>query len=334
MKEALKLDYSEFMQLAQIQAEKKGISYIFEKEANFVETGYGRKAAENIFKRFAIITRYFNAVENVDTSVELFGEKLSMPILPSALSRLTDITDKPIHKIAAASKALSIMTFIGVSGEQLIGEIASIGVPTVKIMKPYRDFEKMKSMVLEANKHKITAIGVDIDLSFGKKSADRLFYQNDFSPKKADQIFELVKMAEMPFIIKGILSVEDAIIAKEIGCKAIIVTNHGNMTIDHLVQPIEVLPRIREAIDNEMKIIVEGGITRGSDIFKCLALGADAVCVGRMTWIGLIVNEVEGVVDIFNILNDELKRYMQSTGAKNLKGINSSMLFERNFIID
>lgn len=315
------------------KAEEKGISDIFEKEANFVETGYDRKVAENIFKLYGIVPKNFNAVEDVDTSVEFFGKRFTMPIFPAPLSRLTNITSKPILKIAMAAKELGIMTFMGISGEEQLKEVAAVGAPTVKIMKPYRDFEKMKSMVRAANEYGIFAIGVDLDLSFGKKAEEELFYTDAFSPKSADQIRQLVKMAEMPFILKGVLSVEDAKIAKEIGCSAISVTNHGNMTVDYLAQPIEVLLQIREAVGAEMKIIVDGGIRRGSDIFKCIALGADAVCVGRMAWMGLIADEVNGVVEIFKILNDELKRYMRVTGAKQLEDIEPSALIKRNFIL-
>ncbi|PKM88678.1 MAG: hypothetical protein CVU87_06895, partial [Firmicutes bacterium HGW-Firmicutes-12] len=305
----------------------------FTKETNQVETGYDRKVSEHIFKSFAVIPSYFDAVEEVDTTVDLFGHRLSFPIIPAPMSRLTNITDKPIVKLAQAAKTLGTLTTLGISSEEMLTEVADVGVPAIKIIKPYRDFEKMKSMVKAAQQNKMTAVGVDMDYSFGKKNGDQIFLAEAFSPKSTAQIRELVEMVEIPFVIKGSLSKKDALIAKEIGCSGLLITNHGNTTIDYAVQPLEVLPKIREAVGPEMKIIIDGGIRRGSDIFKCLALGADAVCIGRMAWMGLIVDEVNGVIEIFNILNDELKRYMCSTGATRLKDINPTMVMKRDYIL-
>lgn len=327
------MKYHEFIEKAYKKAAEKNIPEIFEKEANYVETGYDRIMAKQVFKQYGIIPRYFNAVENVDTTVEIFGQTFSMPIFPAALSRLTNITEKPIPKIAQAAKELQIMTQIGISDEELIKETAAVGAPLVKLMKPYRDFGKMKAIVELANECGLFAVGVDLDLSFGKKANDEIFFSDTFSPKSADQIHELIQMARIPFILKGVLSVEDAVIARDIGCSAIVVTNHGNMKVDYQVQPLEVLPEIREAVGPEIKIFAEGNISRGSDIYKCLALGADAVCVGKMAWMGLIAGEVQGVIDIFQILNEELRRYMQSTAAARLSDINSSALLKREFII-
>ena len=105
------------------------------------------------------------------------------------------------------------------------------------------------------------------------------------------------------------------------------------MLVDYLVQPLEVLPKIKEVVGEDMKILVNGGIERGSDIFKCLALGADAVTVGKMAWMGLFANEEKGVIDIFNILNQELKRYMGITGYKSIREINPAALLKRDFIL-
>jgi len=327
------MKYCEFIEETYKKAAEKGISDIFDKEANYVETGYDRIMTGQVFKQYGIIPRYFNAVEDVDTSVEIFGQKFPMPIFPAALSRLTNITEKPIQKIAQAAKELQIMTQLGISNDDLLREVAAVGAPLVKIMKPYRDFGKMKAEVELANECGLFAVGVDLDLSFGKKMNDDIFFNDTFSPKSADQIYQLIEMAQMPFILKGVLSVEDAIIARDIGCGAVVVTNHGNMKVDYQVQPVEVLPKIKEVLGKEMKIIAEGGISRGSDIYKCLALGADAVCVGKMAWMGLIANEVQGVVDIFRILNDELKRYMQSTATAKLSDIDGSALLKRDIII-
>lgn len=328
------MNYSEFIETVYRKAEEKEISDIFDKETNKVETGYDKKVSDEIFKMFAVIPSYFDAVEEVDTTIEIFGHKFSMPIFPSPLSRLTNITDRPIVKVAEAAKALNTLTFIGVSDEKMIADVAEVNVPAVKIVKPYRDFAKMKSMVKAALGNGMTAIGVDLDISFGKKNGDQVFLADAFSPKSTAQIRELVEMVgDTPFVIKGSLSQKDALKAKEIGCKGLMITNHGNITVDYSVQPIEVLSKIRETVGPEMKIIIDGGIRRGSDIFKCLALGADAVCVGKMTWMGLLANEANGVAEIFSILNDELKRYMRSTACKNLKNIDSSMVMKRDFIL-
>lgn len=101
------------------------------------------------------------------------------------------------------------------------------------------------------------------------------------SPKTTSELSELVKSTKLPFILKGIMTVEDAKKALDAGVSAIVVSNHGGRVLNHTPGTAEVLPEISKAVKGKMTILVDGGIRTGSDVLKCLALGADAVLIGR-----------------------------------------------------
>ncbi len=120
------------------------------------------------------------------------------------------------------------------------------------------------------------------------------------------------------FILKGIQSVDDAILAKELGASAIILSNHGGRQLDGSPAALDILPQVKKAIGSEMEILIDGGITRGSDVIKAIALGASAVLIGRSYLYGLAAGGEEGVSRVYEILEDEMKRVMQLIGCKSL----------------
>lgn len=138
---------------------------------------------------------------------------------------------------------------------------------------------------------------------------------------------KLLKRFGCPIILKGILHPGDAIKAFEFGVDAVIVSNHGGRNLDGSVVAAEMLPIIREAVGPHRKLLVDGGIRRGSDIFKAIALGANSVLVGRPYIWGLSTFGHEGVSRVVEILRTELEATMLLSGTKSLASINSSYLF-------
>jgi isopentenyl diphosphate isomerase/L-lactate dehydrogenase-like FMN-dependent dehydrogenase len=136
----------------------------------------------------------------------------------------------------------------------------------------------------------------------------------------------LRSLTSLPILLKGIVTAEDALLALEHGVSGIIVSNHGGRQLDGSVTAIEALPEIVEAVAGRCEVYMDSGIRRGTDILKALALGAQAVLIGRPILWGLAVDGASGVQRILEILHSELKRAMQLTGCPTIASINRSLV--------
>lgn len=127
-------------------------------------------------------------------------------------------------------------------------------------------------------------------------------------------------------IIKGILNTADVKQAMELGCDGIVVSNHGGRQLDSAVAPIEVLPEILEAVDKKMTVLVDSGFRRGTDIVKAIAMGADAVMIGRPTLYGLAAGGEAGVNHALEILTSEIDRVLGQMGCRSLDDLGPHLL--------
>ena len=144
--------------------------------------------------------------------------------------------------------------------------------------------------------------------------------------KTTGELARIVREAEIPFIVKGIMTVKGALKAKEAGAAAIVVSNHGGRVLDQCPSTAEVLEEITEAVDGSMKIFVDGGIRSGVDVFKALALGADAVLIGRPFVTAVYGAASEGVQVYTAKLISELEDAMAMCGAHSLEEITRDMV--------
>jgi L-lactate dehydrogenase (cytochrome) len=136
-----------------------------------------------------------------------------------------------------------------------------------------------------------------------------------------DDIAWMMEQWQGPFLIKGILSIDDAIKAAELGVHGIVISNHGGRQLDHVPAPMQVLPEIVEAVGGRCEIIVDSGFRRGTDIIKALALGAKACMIGRPYLYGLAAGGENGVTKALQILNEEFVRSMRLLGCASLSGL-------------
>ena len=132
--------------------------------------------------------------------------------------------------------------------------------------------------------------------------------------------------SKLPVLVKGILRPDDAVNCFKNGANGLIISNHGGRQLDTAVPTLKQILPIREAVGNDKLIIVDGGIRRGTDVLKCLALGADAVQLGRPILWGLGYDGQKGVELVLNLLHKELIESMVLTGCKNLKEIDSDLI--------
>ncbi|MGA2129112.1 MAG: alpha-hydroxy acid oxidase, partial [Xanthobacteraceae bacterium] len=141
-----------------------------------------------------------------------------------------------------------------------------------------------------------------------------------------EQIKRLRDLVKVKLVLKGILAFEDAKLAADAGVDAIIVSNHGGRVEDGAGSTIEVLPEIVEAVDGRMPVLVDSGFRRGTDVVKALALGAQAVCIGRPYLWGLGAFGQAGVERVLDILRAETRVAMQQLGAPSLKDLVPAMV--------
>jgi len=160
------------------------------------------------------------------------------------------------------------------------------------------------------------------------RSTGRNIYSGLRSPKATWKDLEWLRsIVPVPLSIKGVLDPADAMRAVEHGCDAVIVSNHGGRSVDTVPAAIDALPRIVERIGGRVPVLMDGGIRRGTDVFKALALGASAVMIGRPYLYGLAVDGAAGVARVVEILRTELEMTMGFTGCQNISQITRERLW-------
>ena len=141
---------------------------------------------------------------------------------------------------------------------------------------------------------------------------------------------EIKKETNLPFILKGIMTPEDALFAVESGADAIVVSNHGGRVMDFMPGFAEVLSPIVKEVKGKITILADGGIRTGSDVLKAIALGAEAVLVGTPVAIGAVGEGKDGVVFIFQTMIEEFKKAMVMTGCGSVSDIDSKIIFKKD----
>ena len=269
----------------------------------------------------------------VDMSLEFFSQKLAYPIIagPVGLVGLhysdaySDITYNDALVSGCAEAGIVAMTGDGADPTVMaaacnaIKKAGGIGIPTVKPWGPETLTEKF-AFVKDSGAF---ACAMDVDgagLPFLKK------LNTSAGSKSTEELAEIIRNAGLPFIVKGIMTVKGALKAKEAGASAIVVSNHGGRVLDQCPATAEVLPEIVDAVKGSMKILVDGGIRSGVDIFKALAIGADAVIIARPYVTAVYGAGAEGVHILTQKLAAELEDTMEMCGAHTLAEITRDMV--------
>ncbi|MCR5058667.1 MAG: alpha-hydroxy-acid oxidizing protein [Clostridiales bacterium] len=262
------------------------------------------------------------------TSVELFGQTFSSPVMTPAFSHLMQFKGRELtglEEYSIATKNLNLLNFVGMMENDLFAKVAATGAKTVRIVKPYADNGKVRDQMQFAEEKGAFGIGMDIDHIFGPEGLD-IVIGEQMAVQTSDMIRSYIESTKLPFFIKGVLSVEDAVKSAELGAKAIIVSHHHGR-LPYAVPPLQILSKIKEALKGkDVRIIVDCGISSGSDVFKCLALGADAAAVGRSMIPSLENEGTEGVEKFLTDINKELRYIMSFTGNKKVSDIDASCL--------
>lgn len=264
-----------------------------------------------------------------DTTTGFLGESFSMPVMMPAFSHLKSFNGRELtglEEYSIAAKNANILNFVGMMENDMFDKIVKTGAKTVRIVKPYDDNAKVRDQMQYAESVGAFAIGMDIDHIFGETGTD-ICVGEKMAIQTADMLRSYVESTKLPFIVKGVLSARDAVTCAQIGVKAIIVSHHhGRMP--YAVPPMMVLPEIKEALEGrDVKIIVDCGIESGADVYKALALGADACAVGRSMLPSLEKDGTAGVEAFLTKVKNELRFIMSNTGFAKVSDIDDSALW-------
>ena len=201
------------------------------------------------------------------------------------------------------------------------------GAKTYKIVKPFKDRDLIFAQLKQAERHGAFAAGMDTLFGFGAKSGDRMIRENLMAPVTSAELKSFIKYTSLPFIVKGVLSVSDAKKAVDAGAAAIVVSGHSGSVLDYSVPVLRILPDIVKAVGREVTVLIDGGFSRGTDVFKALALGAKGVLVGRAVIQALALGGAEFVRQLLEGMNEELRRVMSLTGSPDVGHIDPSVIW-------
>ena len=273
--------------------------------------------------------------EAPDTSLELFGKNFKYPFFAGPIGavnnhygdKYNDLTYNDVMVKACFEGGIAAFTGDGVNPTTVrdackaIAACGGTGVPTVK---PW-DVDTVNEKMALCKASGCFAVAMDVD------AAGLPFLKNRIPPagsKTVEELREIAQSASVPFIVKGIMTVKGALKAQEAGASAIVVSNHGGRVLDQCPATAEVLEDIVKALRGSgMKILVDGGIRSGVDIFKALALGADACIICRPFVVAAYGGGAEGVQTYIEKLGGELADTMNMCGAKSLNEITRDMVF-------
>lgn len=181
-----------------------------------------------------------------DLTTKILGVEYASPIMMPAFSHLNKVGKdgkKPMIEYAKAAKELNVLNWVGMEPNEEYAEISDVGANTVRIIKPFADHSIIIDQIKFAKEHGVVAVGIDIDHVPGTDGKYDVVDGIPMGPVLLEDLKEYVNIAEIPFVAKGVLSVQDAIKAKEAGCKAIVVSHHHGR-IPFGIAPLQILPRI------------------------------------------------------------------------------------------
>ena len=298
--------------------------------------GTGSSFRRNIqaLKKYKVITRLIHDVHIPDTSASFLNIDLSQPVLPApitgAVTNMGGAIDELEYNRAIVEGSIrsGVIGFVGDGaspekykiGLEAIAEFNGAGIP---IFKPRSDNQEIIKRIKAAEKAGSVAVGMDIDAVVFKTMAMK---NQAVGPKSFDELKEIISSTKLPFILKGIMNPYDAELALKAGAKGIIISNHGGRVLDEMAGSMDVIEEIVTLVGGKFPVLIDGGFRNGVDVLKALALGADAVSIGRPVAIAAVGMGSKGVSFYLDHIKQELQKAMILTGCKRLEEINRDII--------
>ncbi len=319
---------------------------------------------QSAYSEIKLRSRVLVDVSQLDTSVQLFGRTLSHPILlaPTAYHKLVHADGEiaTARGAADADTTMIVSSFATVRIEEIARAVPGAPLWFQLYVQPDREFTRALVQRAEAAGCQALCLTVDTPVLGARNRETRIAFQLPAGMSRANleslsaatassshrppegaiysEVLEprltwkdvewLRGIAKVPVLLKGVLDAEDAKRAVDAGVHGLIVSNHGARNLDTVPATVTALPRVAEAVNGRLPILLDGGIRRGTDVLKALALGATAVAIGRPYLYGLAVDGTAGVRRIIQILQTEFEMAMALTGRTSISAIDHTVLWE------
>jgi isopentenyl diphosphate isomerase/L-lactate dehydrogenase-like FMN-dependent dehydrogenase len=287
------------------------------------------------FDSLGLRPRVLVDVSKVDTSATFLGQKLRIPVMLAPMGSLQTMTPEGGVAVGKAAAEFGSINFVSSVTQPSLEEIAE-ATTTPKIFQLYvrGDLDWCAAVIERAKKAGYMALCLTVDTAHYSRRERPLLnrWQPPSRHREAGRIYQAMltwemavamkKIAGMPLIIKGIATAEDAKLAVDHGVDVIYISNHGGRQLDHGLGTIDTLPEIAAAVNGKAQIVLDGGVTRGTDVVKALALGANAVNIGKLQGWGLGAGGKDGVVRVLELLEEEITIDMALLGVTNVDQLN------------
>lgn len=289
------------------------------------------------FDRLALRPRILVDVSHVDASTSFLGHPLRIPVLLGPIGSLEVLTPEGGVAVAKAAAKFGSVPVISSNTEPTLEETAAAGAgPKIFQLYVQGDWDWVEAMLARVKAAAYSALCLTVDVALYSRR-DRPLLDRWLPPTRRvardpgwrasvtwESMDRIKETAGLPFLLKGVATAEDAAIAVEHGVEVIWVSNHGGRQLDYGQATIDVLPEIVRAVGDKADVVLDGGILRGTDVLKAIALGAKAVAIGKLQGWGLAAGGAEGLVRVLEILEDEITIAMGLLGVTSLEQLNSS----------
>ena len=289
------------------------------------------------FDLLAFRPRVLVDVSDIDMSTSLLGHRLRVPVLLAPVGGLVRFTpDGGVAAAQAASEFGIVQTVSQVNGHPF-QEVAA-ATPEAKVFQLYvhGDWDWTKGILDQVKEAGYAGLCLTVDSARGSRRERPMVHGS--APPRGGGLFDgphqasltwesmdrIRDYAGLPFYLKGVMTAEDAALAVEHGVDVVWVSNHGGRQLDQGQGAIEALPEVAEAVGGRARIVLDGGVVRGADVVKALALGADAVAIGKLQGWGLGAGGKDGLVQTLEILEDEVLRVMALLGVSSVDQLGPS----------
>ncbi len=279
--------------------------------------------------------RLVHGAEQPDTATEVLGLKLAMPVFAAPIGGVSFNMGGKITEDAYLEAVLGgcvdrgvvgctgdgVPPFIHETGFAAIQALGGVGIPFIKPWEDKELFEKLDRAVATG----AGVVGMDIDAA---GLVTLRLMGRPVGPKPLEKLKDIIGHVQARFVVKGVMTPDDAKRAVDAGAAGIVVSNHGGRVLDHAPGTAEALPAIARAVKGQIAILADGGVRTGGDVLKMLALGADAVMIGRPVAIAAVGGLREGVAKYLDQVRGELVQAMILTGCANVADVDGRVLFQ------
>lgn len=293
----------------------------------------------NALREYSILPKYIREHIQAVVKTNFLGKVIQTPVMAAPMTGAVTNMNGAMDEFTFAATLLEgcrtsgTLAWLGdgASPEKyliMLEAVRKTKADAILICKPREDEGLLEERFRESENSDLFAIGMDVDaVNF------RTMMSKNISSvtRNVSRLGRIRSLTKLPFIIKGIMTPQDAQLAIDAGADCIVVSNHGGRVLDDMPGTARVLPGIRKVIGDKVQIAVDGGVRSGMDVFKMIALGADTVLIGRPMAIFAIGGGVAGIRFLISQYTENLLQSMNVTGVGTLKEIGMELLFRKKW---